>query len=86
MLSVCWSALTSRCRCNLHRPFSHRTGTGLRPRRRARREAGAAIERAELVGLVPMQVLVDSPVHRLTELGLDEEHTIEAHVGEPLAF
>lgn len=40
--------------------------------------AGAGIERAELVGLVPMQVLADSPAHRLAELGLDEKHTIEA--------
>jgi glutamate formiminotransferase len=40
-------------------------------------EAGAGIERAELVGLVPMKVLADSPAHRLAELGLNEEHTIE---------
>jgi glutamate formiminotransferase len=40
-------------------------------------EAGAGIERAELVGLVPMKVLEDSPAHRWAELGLDEEHTIE---------
>ena len=41
-------------------------------------DAGAAIERAELVGLVPMQVLVDTPAHRRAELGLDDQHTIEA--------
>jgi glutamate formiminotransferase len=41
-------------------------------------ETGAGIDRAELVGLAPMQVLVDSTPHRLAELGLDEEHTIEA--------
>lgn len=41
-------------------------------------KSGTAIDRAELVGLAPMQVLVDSTRHRLAELGLDEEHTIEA--------
>ncbi len=40
--------------------------------------AGAWIDRAELVGLVPMRVLAGTPRHRLAELGLDEEHTIEA--------
>ena len=41
---------------------------------------GSGIERAELVGLAPMQVVVDSTRHRLAELGLDEEHTIEARL------
>ncbi len=43
-------------------------------------KAGAAIERAELVGLVPMRIVVDSPVHRLAELGLSEEQTIESYL------
>jgi glutamate formiminotransferase len=43
-------------------------------------KSGTGIERAELVGLVPARVLADTPDHRLAELGLDEEHTIEARL------
>jgi len=43
-------------------------------------KSGAGIEHAELVGLVPMRVLADVPTHRLAELGLDEQHSIEARL------
>jgi glutamate formiminotransferase / 5-formyltetrahydrofolate cyclo-ligase len=47
----------------------------------------AAIERAELVGLVPNAVLKRSPSHRWSELDLAEDRTIEARLdarGTPL--
>ncbi len=43
-------------------------------------KSGTGIERAELVGLVPMRVLAQAPAHRVAELGLDEEHSIEARL------
>jgi hypothetical protein len=39
-----------------------------------------AVEGAELVGLIPLRVVEGIPEHRWAELGLDEEHTIEAVV------
>jgi glutamate formiminotransferase / 5-formyltetrahydrofolate cyclo-ligase len=41
---------------------------------------GDAIERAELVGLAPMRVVEAIPKHRRHEIGLDEDHTIEARL------
>ena len=41
---------------------------------------GNAIEHAELVGLAPMRVVRVIPRHRRPEIGLDEDHTIEARL------
>lgn len=41
-----------------------------------------AIERCELVGLVPRGVLKATPKHRLAELDLAEERTIEARIAD----
>jgi glutamate formiminotransferase len=38
----------------------------------------SGIEHCELVGLVPLRVLEAVPAHRRSELGLDEEHSIES--------
>jgi glutamate formiminotransferase len=40
----------------------------------------AAVDRAELVGLVPRSVLESEPRHRWTELGLSPSATIEARL------
>jgi glutamate formiminotransferase len=41
---------------------------------------GCAVERAELVGLVPSAVLSRAPRHRWVELDLDPERTIEGRM------
>jgi glutamate formiminotransferase len=40
----------------------------------------AGVERGELVGLIPEAVLLREPAHRLRELGLDPDSTIEARL------
>jgi glutamate formiminotransferase len=52
-------------------------------------EAGGDVERAELVGLVPRELLTGVPSHRWAELDLSEEKTIEgrlASVGVPVGW
>jgi glutamate formiminotransferase / 5-formyltetrahydrofolate cyclo-ligase len=44
-------------------------------------QAGASVERAELVGLVPAAVLEGLPRQRWTQLDLAEERTVEARLG-----
>lgn len=51
--------------------------------------AGGAVERAELVGLLPSAALVGIPAHRWRELDVSEDRTIEARLterGTPAAF
>lgn len=47
------------------------------------RAAGARIERAELVGLIPASVLARTPRHRWPELDIGPDLTIEARLGDP---
>ena len=42
--------------------------------------SGNGVERAELVGLAPMRVALAVPSHRRAEIGIDEDHTIEARL------
>ena len=46
-------------------------------------EAGGAVERAELVGLLPAAVLRVIPASRWAQLGLSAEKTVEARLGGP---
>jgi glutamate formiminotransferase len=46
-------------------------------------EAGAAVEGAELVGLLPEAILRVIPAARWTQLGLSAEMTVEARLGQP---
>jgi glutamate formiminotransferase len=66
--------------CNLTDPFT--TGPIEIYDRVARlvESAGNAIEHAELVGLAPMRVVQAIPKHRRPEIGLDEDHSIEARL------
>jgi glutamate formiminotransferase / 5-formyltetrahydrofolate cyclo-ligase len=66
--------------CNLLDPFH--TGPAEIYDRVARLagSSGHAIDRPELVGLVPMRVLESVPSHRRAEIGLDEDLTIESRL------
>ena len=46
-------------------------------------DAGAGVEGAELVGLVPLAVLTEVPRGRWAELNLSDARTIEARLGRP---
>jgi glutamate formiminotransferase len=47
----------------------------------AARDAGAVVEGAELVGLIPAEVLAAVPKHRWSALDLSPDQTIEARLG-----
>lgn len=66
--------------CNLIDPF--RCGPAEIYDRTARlaESSGNAVVHAELVGLAPMRVVQAIPSHRRPEVGLDEDHTIEARL------
>jgi glutamate formiminotransferase / 5-formyltetrahydrofolate cyclo-ligase len=68
--------------CNLINPFVTGPVAVFDQVARLAESGGAGVERAELVGLIPLRVLESVPPERRAELGLDEEHTIEALLDE----
>jgi glutamate formiminotransferase len=75
--------------CNLIEPHSTGLATLFDTVAHLVNEAGGHVERAELVGLVPRELLASVPTHRWAELDLSEERTIEARlesVGVPVGW
>jgi hypothetical protein len=66
--------------CNLIDPFTTGPAATYDLVARLAEASGTAIEHAELVGLAPMRVVEAIPRHRRSEIGLDEDHTIEARL------
>jgi glutamate formiminotransferase len=64
--------------CNLVDPWAVGPGAVYDAVARGLEGEGAAVQRAELVGLIPRAVLERQPRHRWKELGLEDSGTIEA--------
>jgi glutamate formiminotransferase len=76
---------TPQVSCNLIDPFRIGPAAAYDAIARQLEAAGGAVDRAELVGLVPAAVLRAVPAHRFAELDLGEDSTIEARLASRAA-